>query len=186
MQADFQVESLSYDQFVRGRWRGYRLAADTRLGDEKENGVSSDCLRLWLPAGTLMNWSTAARPLRYNCIQFFWPQRWYTLSAFYDGQELRHTYASIVQPGTFALDKLVYVDLDLSLLVKPDLSYEVLTQAEFEHAAEQLQYSEDVRANAMLAVDTITRAIQLGTGLFSLIPRRLNQTNFHLTPCQKM
>jgi hypothetical protein len=186
MQADFQVESRSYDQLVRGKWRGYRLAAETRLGDEKEIEISSDCLRLWLPAGTLMNWSTAARPLRSNCVQFFWPERWYTLSAFYDGLELRHTYASIIQPGTFTLDKLVYVDLDLSLLVKPDLSYEVLTQVEFEQAAEQLGYSDAVRASAMIAVDTITRAIRLGTGLFSLIPRRLSQTSFPLTLSQKM
>jgi protein associated with RNAse G/E len=186
MQADFQVESLSYDQLVRGRWRGYRLAAERRLGDEKEIEGSSDCLRLWLPVGTLMNWSTATRPLRYNCVQFFWPQRWYTLSAFYNGRELRHTYASIIRPGTFALDRLVYIDLDLSLLIKPDLSYEVLTQAEFEHAAEQLRYSEDVYTNAMLAVDTITHAIQLGTGLFSLIPHTLSQTDFHLTLSQKM
>ena len=186
MQADFQVESRSYDQLVRGRWRGYRLAADARLGDEKEIELSSDCLRLWLPAGTSMNWSTAARPLRYNCSQFFWPLRWYTLSAFYNGRELRHTYASVIQPGTFALDKLVYVDLDLSLLVKPDLSYEVLTQAEFEQAAELLHYSEDVRASALVAVDTITNAIQLGTGLFGLIPHTLSQTDFHLMPNQKM
>src|SRR6185437_3944435 len=120
MQADFQVESRSYDQMVRGRWRGYRLSAGTRLGDESEVEVASDCVRLWLPACTPMNWSTATRPLRSNCVQFFWPERWYTLSAFYSGRELVHTYASIISPATIELDRLTYVDLDLSLLVKPD------------------------------------------------------------------
>lgn len=184
MQADFQVESRSYDQLVRGRWKGYHLAAQTRLGDEGEIEIGRDCVRLWLPSGTPMNWSTATRPLRYNCVQFFWPQRWYTLSAFYDGRELRHTYASIIQPGTFTLDKLTYVDLELSLLVKPDLSYEVLTQAEFEQAAQLLHYSEDVRVSALVALDTITNAVQLGSGLFSLVPRTLSQTNFQLAVCQ--
>jgi hypothetical protein len=186
MQADFQVESRSYDQLVRGRWRGYRLATEMRLGDESELEVSSDCLRLWLPAGTLMEWSTGRRPLRYNCLQFFWPGRWYTLSAFYDGRELRHTYASIIQPGTFGLDRLAYIDLDLSLLVKPDMGYEVLTQAEFEQTAEQLHYSEEVRISSLLALNTITNATHLGTGLFGLIPRKLNQTDFQLELCQKM
>ncbi len=186
MYADFHVESRSYDQLVRGRWSGCRLTSEVRLGDESELEASSDCLRLWLPAGTLMNWGTGSRPLRYNCVQFFWPRRWYTLSAFYDGRVLRHTYASIIQPGEFVLDKLVYVDLDLSLLVRPDLTYEVLTQAEFEQAAYQLHYSEDTRVSALVALQTITNAIQLGTGLFALIPRTLNQTDFNLQFCPEV
>ncbi|HVU68128.1 MAG TPA: DUF402 domain-containing protein [Ktedonobacteraceae bacterium] len=178
MQADFQVESRSYDQMVRGRWRGYRLAPDTRLGDEGELEVASDCIRLWLPAGTLMNWSTGTRPLRNNCVQFFWPERWYTLSAFYADRSLIHTYATIIQPAQFELDRLTYIDLDLTLLVKPDLSHEVLTQVEFEQAAEMLHYSEEVRIGSLVALQTLTNAIQLGTGLFSLIPHTLNQADF--------
>jgi hypothetical protein len=185
MQADFQVESRSYDQMVRGRWRGYRLATETRLGDEGTTEVASDCIRLWLPAGTPMNWSTATRPLRSNCVQFFWPQRWYTLSAFYTGRELVHTYASIILPATFELDRLTYVDLDLNLLVKPDLSYEVLTQMEFEQAADLLGYTEETRIGALVAMETLINAVQLGTGLFGLIPRTLNQTDFHLELCEK-
>ncbi|MGH2507712.1 MAG: DUF402 domain-containing protein [Ktedonobacteraceae bacterium] len=185
MQADFRVESRSYDQFVRGRWRGYRLAPETRLGGEGASALANDCIRLWLPAGTPMNWSTATRPLRSHCVQFFWPQRWYMLSAFYAGRELVHTYASIVQPAQITLDALTYVDLDLSVLVKPDLRYEVLTQAEFEQAAESLHYAEETRISALMALDILTNAIQLGTGLFSLIPPTLNQTDFHLALCPK-
>lgn len=185
MQADFQVESRSYDQMVRGRWRGYRLADETRLGDEGATMQTSDCIRLWLPAGTPMNWSTATRPLRSHCVQFFWPQRWYTLSAFYDGRELVHTYASVIQPAHIDLDRLTFVDLDLSLLVQPDLRYEVLTQAEFEDAADLLSYSEETRIGALVAMETLTNAIQLGAGLFGLIPHTLNQTDFHLELCRK-
>lgn len=185
MQADFQVESRSYDQLIRGRWRGYRLAPETRLGTEDEGVLANDCVRLWLPAGTPMNWSTATRPLRSHCVQFFWPQRWYTLSAFYTGRELVHTYASIIQPAQITLEGLTYGDLDLSLLVKPDLRYEVLTQAEFEQAAELLQYNEETRIGALLALNTLTNAIQLGTGLFGLIPQTLDQTDFHLALCPK-
>ncbi len=185
MLADFHVESRSYDQMLRGTWRGYRLAPETRLGDEGEVEAVSDCIRLWLPAGTAMNWSTATRPLRSNCVQFFWPGRWYMLTAFYNGQELIHTYASMIRPAEIELDRLVYTDLDLNLLVEPDLRYEVLTQVEFEQAADLLGYSEDVRIGALLALQTLTNAISLGTGLFALIPRTLKRTNFHLELCQK-
>jgi len=119
-------------------------------------------------------------------VQFFWPGRWYTLSAFYAGRELIHTYATVIQPAQIGLDRLTYIDLDLSLLVKPALSYEVLTQAEFDEAAETLHYSEEVRIGALLALQTLTNSIQLGTGLFSLIPHTLNQADFQWELCSKM
>lgn len=185
MQTDFQVESRSYDQMLRGSWSGYRLDAAVQLSDEDLAGISSDCLRLWLPAGTPMHWSSGTRPLRYNCLQFFWPQRWYMLSAFYNARSLIHTYASIIQPATFELERLYYIDLDLSLLVKPDLTYEVLTQAEFDQMADTLHYNEETRIGALMAMDTLTNAIQLGMGLFATIPHTLRQVDFHLAACRE-
>ncbi len=185
MQPDFRVESRSYDQVIRGSWQAYRLDATVQLSDESAAEAASDCIRLWLPAGTPMHWSTRVRPLRYNCLQFFWPQRWYMLSAFYDGPSLVHTYANIIQPATIELDRLNYVDLDLSILVEPDLSHEVLTQAEFEQAAESLQYSEETRISALMALRTLISSVQLGVGLFATVPQRLRQVDFHLAECHK-
>ncbi|GAC1349732.1 MAG: hypothetical protein NVSMB27_25600 [Ktedonobacteraceae bacterium] len=185
MQSDFRVESRSYDQMMRGSWQAYRLHEQTQLSDELLTEVSSDCLRLWLPAGTLMHWSTRTRPLQYNCLQFFWPQRWYMLSAFYEDRTLRHTYASIIQPATIEIERLAYVDLDLTVLVKPDQTYEILTQAEFEEMADLLRYSEDTRIGALMALQTITNSIQLSVGLFAAIPHMLRQSDFSLTGCQK-
>ena len=183
MQPEYQVESRSYDLMLRGSWHGYRLDATTKLSDENIAETSSDCLRLWLPAGTPMRWSSGTHPLRYNCLQYYWPQRWYTLSSFYNGRSLIHTYASIIQPATFELERLYYVDLDLSILVKPSLAYEILTQAEFDEMADILHYDEDTRIGALMAMGTLTNAIQLGVGLFATIPHTLRQTDFHLAAC---
>jgi protein associated with RNAse G/E len=183
MQPDFRVESRSYDQLIRGSWQGYLLDATVQLTDESITESSSDCIRLWLPKGTQMHWSTRPRPLRYNCLQFFWPQRWYMLSAFYDGPVLMHTYANIIQPATIELDRLSFIDLDLVILVEPDLSHQVLTQAEFEQAAETLEYSEETRIGALMALRTLVSSIQLGVGLFATIPQKLRQTDFHLAKC---
>ena len=185
MQPDFRVESRSYDQIVRGSWQAYRLDPAVQLSDESVAETASDCLRLWLPAGTPMHWSTQVRPLRYNCLQFFWPQRWYMLSAFYNGSVLVHTYANIIQPAIIELHRLYYIDLDLSILVEPDLSYEVLTQVEFEHAAETLHYSEEARISALMALRTLISSVQFGAGLFATIPQSLRQTDFHLAGCHK-
>ena len=185
MQPDFQVESRSYDQMVRGSWQAYRLHQSTLLSDELLAEASSDCLRLWLPAGTLMHWSTNTRPLRYNCLQFYWPQRWYTLSAFYDDRVLKYTYATIIQPASIEIERLSYVDLDLSILVKPDLTYEVLTLAEFEQMADLLHYGEETRIGALMAMRTITSSIQRSAGIFAAIPHLLCETDFHLVECEK-
>src|SRR6266702_3607085 len=185
MQPDFRVESRSYDQMIRGSWQAYRLPQNTQLSDELLPEASSDCLQLWLPAGTPMHWSTRTRPLQDNCLQFFWPKRWYMLSAFYQGRVLRYTYATIIQPPIIEIERLSYVDLDLSVLVKPDQTYEVLTQAEFEQMADLLHYSEETRIGALMAMRSITSSIQLSLGLFATIPHLLLQTDFHLAKCEK-
>jgi len=184
MQQDFLVECRSYDKVLRGSWQACKLDANLQLGDELVEGVLKDGIRLWLPAGTLMRWATGTRPLRYNCIQFFWPERWYMLSAFYNERLLIHTYAAITQPALIQLDRLSYVDLDLSILVKPNLDYEVLTQAEFDQAAQMLRYSEETRISALMALRTLTSSIQRSVGLFATVAQQLRHTDFHLTRCR--
>lgn len=183
MLKDVLVESRSYDQVLRGSWNGYRLDADTKLSDSYTPELSDDCVLIWLPAGTPMRWTTGVRPLRNNCLQFFWPRRWYMLSAFYQERTLMHTYANIIPPATMQINRISYVDLDLSILVKPDMTYEVLTQAEFEHTAEMLRYSEETRIGALMAQRTLTSVMQRTVGLFANIPSRLSQVDFHLAHC---
>lgn len=183
MQRDFLVESRSYDAMLRGSWQAYRLNENTQLGDESPIETMTDAIRIWLPKGTLMHWATGTRPLRYNCLQFFWPQRRYMLTAFYNERSLIHTYATIIQPATLHLDHVSYIDLDLSVLFKPDLSYEVLTRAEFEQAAELFDYSEETRVQALATLRTLTSSIQRSIGLFTVVPHRLQRTEFHLAQC---
>ena len=187
MQQQFLVENRSYDSMVRGSWSSYQLDAHTRLEEhphfDEEEQANNGGIRLWLPAGTPMHWASGTRPLRSNCLQFFWPQRWYMLSAFYNGPTLMHTYANIIQPATILFDRVTYVDLDLSVLVKPDTSFEVLTQAEFEHNAEMLKYDEQTRISALMALRTVTSSIQRSLGLFTVVPHQLRQTDFHLAHC---
>ncbi len=183
MQRDFLVESRSYDQMLRGSWQAYKLNNDVQLGNEEAADNLVGCVRLWLPAGTSMNWASGTRPLRSNCVQFFWPQRWYMLSAFYNDDTLIHTYANIIQPAALSFERLTYVDLDLSLLFKPDLSYEVLTQAEFEQMSTMLNYSEDTRIGALMALQTLSSAIQRSIGPLTVVPHELNLGNLHAVRC---
>ena len=130
-----------------------------------------------------MNWANGSRPLRNNCLQFYWPERWYMLSAFYHDRTLLRTYANIIQPATLIPGRVSYVDLDLSILVEPDMSYEVLTLAEFEQAADQLRYNEETRISALMALRTLTSSVQRSIGIFTVVPHQLGRVDFHLAHC---
>jgi len=184
MQQDFLVECRNYDKTLRGSWQAYKLSNSTRLGDEELAQEVEAYERLWLPAGTPMNWSNGTRPLRSNCLQMFWPLRRYMLSAFYNDRMLMHTYANIIQPAVIDEKRLSYIDLELSILVKPDLSYEVLTQAEFEYAADILHYSEETRIAASEALRSLTSIIQRSVGVFVTIPYQLKHTDLHVACCE--
>lgn len=177
MQQDFIVESRSFDKLLRGSWQAYNVPSNLPLGNDQPSSTLDDCIRLWLPAGTPMHWASGTRNLRSNCLQFYWPERWYTLSAFYNEDVLIHTYANIIQPVTLGVERLTYVDLDLSTLVKPDLSYEILTQAEFEQMADMLHYDEATRVSALMALQTVTSTIQRSIGLFAVVPHQLRISN---------
>jgi protein associated with RNAse G/E len=105
------------------------------------------------------------------------------LSAFYKDRTLLRTYANTIQPATLIPGRVSYVELDLSILVEPDMSCEVLTQAEFEQASEQLRYSEETRIGALMALDTLTSSVQRSIGLFTIVPHQLSRVDFHLAHC---
>lgn len=181
MQTNFRVECRSYDRISRGSWRAFRLDQEQMLGDERQSDVLASSVRLWLPASTPMHWSIGTRSLRNHCIQFFWPQRWYMLSAFYQDTQLLHVYANVILPPTIEFDRLMYTDLELTVLVKPDLSFEVLTMAEFEHAANTLRYNEETRLSSLMALQSLTSLVQRSVGLFSVIPYHLKVNDLHQT-----
>jgi len=62
---------------------------------------------------------------------------------------------------------LSYVDLDIDILVQPDLSYQVLDLEEFELNSARLGYSEQVKAQAHEAVDELISMIETRAFPFS-------------------
>ncbi len=65
------------------------------------------------------------------------------------------------------------------------MTYEVLTQAEFDQFAETLGYAEETRIGALLALETLTQATRLAMGLFATIPHTLRSIDFRLIDCYK-
>ena len=86
-------------------------------------------------------------PSGTHSIEYYWLDRWYNIFRFAEPTgELRSYYCNVNVPPTFDGQVLSYVDLDIDILVEPDLSYQILDLEDFEENAARFGYSEDVQA----------------------------------------
>ena len=93
--------------------------------------------------------------------EYYWLDRWYNVFRFRTPERaLKSFYCNVNMPPTFDGEVLSYVDLDIDILVKPDLSYQVLDLDDFETNARRYDYPDEVRKNVRLAVDDLIHIIE--------------------------
>lgn len=81
--------------------------------------------------------------------EYYWRNRWYNIFRFHEPEgDLRNFYCNISRPPRFDNGVLDYIDLDIDILVRKDLSYEVLDLEEFQDNAAAYAYSNEVRMMA--------------------------------------
>jgi protein associated with RNAse G/E len=145
-----EVRVYKYDGLLHRTWpaellrqEGSLIVLDAKFADE----VTHDLLGT-IASGTLS-------------LEYYWLDRWYNVFRFAEPDgTLRNYYCNVNVPPTFDGETLSYVDLDLDILVEPDLSYRILDVEDFERNAEDYGYSVDVQANARRAVDELVRMIE--------------------------
>src|SRR6266571_8355150 len=100
-------------------------------------------------------------PCGTRTVEFYWLDRWYNIFRFLrdDGQTWLY-YCNINTPPNFEDGVLTYIDLDIDVLVRPDLSYRVLDSEEFEAHANQYAYPDEVCKHAHAAVDELIEIIE--------------------------
>ena len=106
--------------------------------------------------------------LRTKSIDTIGWTRWYNIFRFAEPTgELRSYYCNVNVPPAFDGQVLSYVDLDIDILVEPDLSYRVVDLDDFEQNAERFGYSEDVQAKARQALENLIELIEARAFPFS-------------------
>lgn len=94
-------------------------------------------------------------------IEYYWLDRWYNVFRFLDDDgKTRLFYCNVNMPPTLADEVLSYIDLDIDVLVQPDLSYQVLDLEEFEANARRYGYSREVKTKARAGLDELISMIQ--------------------------
>lgn len=144
------VRVLKYDGVEYRRWNARIKSRDQELvvlDAEFEDEVRHDTL--------------GAIPKGMRTVEYYWLDRWYNIFRFLDDAgETDLWYCNINTPPALADNVLTYIDLDIDVLVQPDLSYQVMDLDEFEVNAERYGYSEQVKTSALKAVDELVSMIE--------------------------
>jgi len=148
--AAITVRVLKYDSTEYRRWNA-RVASRDRslliLDAEFEHDVQHHLL------GDIRRGT--------QTIEYYWLDRWYNVFRFMnDNDGTRLYYCNVNMPPSFENDVLSYVDLDIDILVQPDLSYQVLDLEEFAANAARYGYPGEVKNQTHLAVDELISMIE--------------------------
>jgi len=94
-------------------------------------------------------------------VEYYWLDHWYNVFRFLtDDGVTRLYYCNINMPPAIANGVLSYIDLDIDILVQPDLSYQVLDVEEFEANTRRYGYSVEVRRHAHAAVEELISLVE--------------------------
>jgi protein associated with RNAse G/E len=128
------VRVLKYDGAEYRRWDATLaerheslIVLDAEFADEVQHHLLGDISR-----GT-------------RTIEYYWLDRWYNIFRFLETDgSTKLFYCNISMPPAIQNGILSYIDLDIDILVQPDLSFQVLDLEEFETNAARYGYSEQV------------------------------------------
>ncbi|HEY6216691.1 MAG TPA: DUF402 domain-containing protein [Pyrinomonadaceae bacterium] len=148
---EITVSVRKYDGREHRRWRarvakreGTLLILDAVFEEEIEHGLLGT-----IALGTVST-------------EYYWLDRWYNVFRFSDSSgQLKSFYCNINEPPSFDGHVLSYIDLDIDVLVAPDLTYKILDLDDFEANAKAYAYPDDVQANAHGALKELSRLIDL-------------------------
>ena len=92
--------------------------------------------------------------------EFYWPERWYNVFRFHepDGR-FRNYYCNITMPPTFADGILDYVDLDIDVVVRAELGYDVLDQDDFARNSTKYGYPPELIQKVHDSLNDLTTEI---------------------------
>ena len=150
MNEDVIVQVMKYDGALHRRWQaslvarhGSLLIFDAAFSEE----VRHSQLGL-IERGTVS-------------LEYYWLNRWYNVFRFQNTRgALRNFYCNVNMPPAFDGRTLTYVDLDIDIVVAPDLSYSILDRDEFEQNALRYKYPREVIREAERALSELISMIE--------------------------
>jgi len=99
--------------------------------------------------------------VEFGSIEFYWKDRWYTVGISHDeAGSVQLWYCNVcLPPVRFESRSLSFIDLELDVIVEPDLSIRVADEEEFMAAVSRYQIPEPVVERARLTIDHLASLV---------------------------
>lgn len=144
------VRAFKYDGTEHRRWKARLVRSDSSLIEL--DAVFEEEIRHHL-LGTILPGTSS--------LEYYWPDEWYNVFRFIEPTgEMRNYYCNVNVPPVFNTSGLSFIDLDMDILVAPDLSFSILDEDEFEENAVRYHYPPGVRRRARRALDELVDLIE--------------------------
>lgn len=145
-----KIEALKYDRSLHRSWKGELIGEN----DDYWEFVGVFESEIKHPLLGVIEIGTVS-------YEFYWKNRCYNVFRFHNpGGDLRNFYCNVNLPPVFENDLLNYVDLDIDILVTPDLSFEIVDLDEFEENARKFNYPAEVLEKAYGGLTELVEMIQ--------------------------
>ncbi len=148
--AEITVNSRKYDGRVRRSWTGGLISRNDELivlvGRFDQNVKHSDL-------GSISQGTVS--------FEHFWLDRWYNIFRFHEPDgTLKAWYCNVAMPATFDGAVLDFVDLDIDVVVWPDMKYEVLDRDDFEENSVKYGYPDRIKIAAESALTDLLTLVK--------------------------
>ena len=144
------VQARKYDNRIHRQWQAQLVTQDDSL--IVVEGVFAEEIKHSL-LGTIAQGTLST--------EYYWTDRWFSVFRFREPTgELRNYYCNINQPAEFDGHILSFIDLDIDVLIAPDLSYRILDEDEYIAHAERYNYPSAVRAQVPSALAQLIEIIE--------------------------
>ena len=93
--------------------------------------------------------------------EYYWLDRWYNVFRFHEPDgNFRNYYCNINMPPTYQNNVLDYVDLDIDVLVRDDLSLKMLDEDEYRRNSEVFNYPDELKASVERSLEELLNLIR--------------------------
>lgn len=156
-QTELVVKVLKYDGTEHRQWRARLASREDELvvlaaafAEEVQHNILG-----FIAAGTIST-------------EYYWLNRWYNVFRFSEpnGQLLSY-YCNVNLPPKLQPDSLSYVDLDIDILVQPNLTFQILDTEDFEANIVRYGYTLEVQDGVQKATNELVELIKAGSFPFN-------------------
>ncbi|OMC89441.1 hypothetical protein BK137_18485 [Viridibacillus arenosi] len=100
-------------------------------------------------------------------IEYFSLKEWYTAAMEVEEGVVVSTYCNIAMPSVLNLNELSFIDLDLDLIKRKNKNWEVIDEDEFEVNSIKYQYPEELKNEALKALERLKQKVAKGSFPFN-------------------